>query len=191
MREFGRRLTHVVIVAVSISSVSVGLRAEEVDFAKDVGPILERHCLRCHNRGNEKGDISLATVDDLRENESLSPGNPDESYLLDLVTPAEENEPPEMPKEGDPLTAEERDVLRRWIAGGAEWPEGVVLREPSLADGSWWSLQPLADGDPPEGPDTPADWRTHPVDRFVFAALVRSEERRVGKECRSRWAPYP
>ena len=25
---------------------------------------------------------------------------------------------------------------------------------------------------------------------LVFAILVRSEERRVGKECRSRWSPY-
>ena len=24
----------------------------------------------------------------------------------------------------------------------------------------------------------------------VFAKFVRSEERRVGKECRSRWSPY-
>ena len=26
--------------------------------------------------------------------------------------------------------------------------------------------------------------------RFVYAILERSEERRVGKECRSRWSPY-
>ena len=26
--------------------------------------------------------------------------------------------------------------------------------------------------------------------RFVQAFLLRSEERRVGKECRSRWSPY-
>jgi|GEM_PF-4384420 len=25
---------------------------------------------------------------------------------------------------------------------------------------------------------------------FVFVGLMRSEERRVGKECRSRWSPY-
>ena len=25
---------------------------------------------------------------------------------------------------------------------------------------------------------------------FVFMILLRSEERRVGKECRSRWSPY-
>ncbi|GJQ53178.1 MAG: hypothetical protein HKUEN02_20250 [Anaerolineaceae bacterium] len=26
---------------------------------------------------------------------------------------------------------------------------------------------------------------------FSFSGLARSEERRVGKECRSRWSPYP
>ena len=25
---------------------------------------------------------------------------------------------------------------------------------------------------------------------LIFSAMVRSEERRVGKECRSRWSPY-
>ena len=28
----------------------------------------------------------------------------------------------------------------------------------------------------------------HP--RVIYTANVRSEERRVGKECRSRWSPY-
>src|SRR3712207_9266563 len=28
------------------------------------------------------------------------------------------------------------------------------------------------------------------VNKFVFAPVARSEERRVGKECRSRWSPY-
>ena len=34
----------------------------------------------------------------------------------------------------------------------------------------------------------------HELDKFYnfkeIAALLRSEERRVGKECRSRWSPY-
>ena len=29
-----------------------------------------------------------------------------------------------------------------------------------------------------------------PVKRGCFSGLYRSEERRVGKECRSRWSPY-
>ena len=36
--------------------------------------------------------------------------------------------------------------------------------------------------------------KVHCLKRFVFLVmalgLVRSEERRVGKECRSRWSPY-
>ena len=27
-------------------------------------------------------------------------------------------------------------------------------------------------------------------DRLSFSVMIRSEERRVGKECRSRWSPY-
>src|SRR3989475_13061589 len=30
----------------------------------------------------------------------------------------------------------------------------------------------------------------NPADDEAFARIVRSEERRVGKECRSRWSPY-
>ena len=30
----------------------------------------------------------------------------------------------------------------------------------------------------------------HPMDKFLHLHLLRSEERRVGKECRSRWSPY-
>ena len=28
------------------------------------------------------------------------------------------------------------------------------------------------------------------IRRFGLRTLIRSEERRVGKECRSRWSPY-
>ena len=29
-----------------------------------------------------------------------------------------------------------------------------------------------------------------PIHQFVITKITRSEERRVGKECRSRWSPY-
>ncbi|MCA9027415.1 MAG: DUF1549 domain-containing protein, partial [Planctomycetaceae bacterium] len=144
----------------------------DVDFANDIAPIFEQHCLRCHNPGNAKGDFSLATIDHARENGYLSAGEPDASYLLELVTPPSENEPPAMPKDGEPLSDEQRELLRTWIAAGAEWPEEIVLREPSLADKSWWSFQPIADNAPPAAGDAPADWLRHPLDRFVFAGMT-------------------
>ena len=77
-----------------------------------------------------------------------------------------------MPAEGEPLSAEEVDLIRRWIAEGAAWPEGIALRERSKAGTDWWSLRPLADPRPPTPMGLPAAWAAHPIDRFLGAALV-------------------
>ncbi|HLH29526.1 MAG TPA: DUF1549 domain-containing protein, partial [Acidimicrobiales bacterium] len=77
-----------------------------------------------------------------------------------------------MPKEGDPLGAAQVELLRRWVAEGARWPAGLVLRERSKADRSWWSLRPLSRSEPPAPPGLPGPWSANPIDRFVFAALA-------------------
>ena len=53
-------------------------RADEapVDFEKHIAPIFEQHCVRCHSPGNNKGDVSLATFDDLKSNEYVIAGDP-------------------------------------------------------------------------------------------------------------------
>ena len=144
---------------------------EPVDFARDVGPTLERSCLRCHQPGNEKGEISLATVDDLKESAYVVPGKPDESYLLKVISAAD-GQRPAMPKEGERLSAEELALVRRWIAEGAAWPETAVLRERSRADASWWSLQPLADVSPPAGDGLRDAAPRNAIDAFVGGRLA-------------------
>ena len=141
------------------------------DFAKEVAPILERHCIRCHQPGNAKGDLSLASFAGLKESGQVVPGKPDESPLLKLVSPRAATGRAKMPKEGKPLTLGEIAILRDWIAAGAIWPETVVLKEKARADASWWSLQPLAKSEPPAVVDAPAEWAQHPIDRFVFAQM--------------------
>ena len=42
---------------------------EPIDFGKQIAPIMEQHCVRCHSPGNSKGDVSLTTFDDLNSNE--------------------------------------------------------------------------------------------------------------------------
>ena len=115
---------------------------DAVDFSRDVAPIFAEHCVGCHSDGISKGDVSLATSIDLNENDWVVAGEPDDSYLIDLVTAAD-GDRPEMPQEGDPLTDAQVELLRKWIAAGANWPESIVVRERSKADSSWWSLQPL------------------------------------------------
>ena len=48
------------------------------------------------------------------------------------------------------LSDDEIDLIRRWIQQGAEWPDDSHVKATSKADGSWWSLQPTEQIDPPE-----------------------------------------
>jgi mono/diheme cytochrome c family protein len=153
-----------VFVLAGMTQSPVSAVGEPVDFAKEIAPILERNCIRCHVPGNEKGDLSLATFADLAENEYVVPGDPDSSYLVDLIT-AVDDEPPEMPKDATPLPEEQVALIRRWIAEGADWPDDAILRERSKADASWWSLQPLRTT--PDSPDGPAS-----IDAFIDAKLA-------------------
>ena len=116
------------------------------DFAMEVGPILEAKCLNCHNPNLLKGEFSMATREDIVAGgaDYLIPGDAEESMLYWITQILEPGERPEMPKEGDPLTREEGELLARWIDAGADWPDGLVLKEASKADKSWWAYQPIA-----------------------------------------------
>jgi len=143
-----------------------------IDFSRDVAPIFQAHCVRCHHAAHKSGDLSLATADDLRTLDYVVPGKPMESHLLDVVS-ASAGKSPQMPKEGSPLTDAQREVLRRWIAAGAAWPKDVVVREQPKGDKHWWSLQPIAHVEPPQvkNPTGTAEWTANPVDRFILAKL--------------------
>ena len=167
-----RRSVAAALLAYSFSIVAVGeMVFAEVDFQRDVAPILEAHCLRCHKPGNEKGDVSLATAAALTESGAVARGDSKKSPLLSVIRSESPGKRPDMPKEGDPLSAEQVDLIRAWIDAGADWPEGITLRERSQVDGSWWSLQPVAEVTPPELSDLPVGWGRNPIDRFILAKL--------------------
>ena len=115
------------------------LPAQEVDFEREIAPILAEHCVRCHSPNNTKGDISLATIEHVRDGGYVEPGDAESSALIDLIA----GDSPEMPQDGAPLSKAQVSLIRRWIDEGAVWPETVVVREAAKADHSWWSLQPL------------------------------------------------
>lgn len=121
--------------------------SETVDFEKQVAPILSRKCLGCHTANIAKGDVILSERSAVLDpsHEIVIPGKALESDLYLVATPEEPGEKPYMPEKGDPLTEEEAELLRRWIDEGAKWPEGLVLKEASKADASWWAYQPLAE----------------------------------------------
>ena len=119
-------------------------RADDELFRRSVAPIFELHCVRCHQGEKPKGGLSLVerrfVLAGGESGPAIVPGKPDESLLLDNVS----GDKPEMPKDGPKLTAAEVAVLRRWIAAGAPWPDGMLLTDKRPIDRHWWSLEPLA-----------------------------------------------
>ena len=162
-----------IVTAEDAASGSANAAPAAVDFARDVAPILAGRCLRCHQEAIKKGELSLATAEDLVSLTYVVAGKSGESHLLDVVTAAA-GAKPLMPKEGEPLSVKEVDLLRQWIDQGAVWPQGLVLAEKSKADTSWWSLQPLSKVDPPQPSEMPNGWGENPIDRFVAARLQQA-----------------
>jgi hypothetical protein len=116
------------------------------------------------------------------DDEILVPGQPDDSPLIDVVIPEDNGAKPRMPKGGTPLTDAQVDSLRRWIAAGAPWPDGLAIEARKKADRTWWSLQPLSKAEPPSESSLravtsrpfPEAWADSPIDRFVLASLDRA-----------------
>lgn len=136
-------------------------------FLERVAPILERHCLACHNDADKKGSISFQSYASLEVSGAVLPGDAEESPLLLAVSPMDGE--PAMPKDRPPLSADEIKTLRVWIDRGANWPNEYVLKQPSVSDFDWWSFHPLKT---PEIPVIDHDWVRTPIDAFILKKLL-------------------
>lgn len=93
--------------------------AARVNFVREVKPILENHCVRCHDSNGAMRGIRLDKKE--RVMMILVKKKPDDSTLY-LV--AKSGIMPPGPRKVTPV---EIEVLRKWIAEGARWPKGVEL----------------------------------------------------------------
>ncbi len=141
-------------------------RGESVDFARDVRPILSRHCFKCHgpDDGARKGklrlDVREAAVGKTRSGQPVVvPGKPDESELVRRIFAAEETEVMPPPAAKNPLTPADKEILRKWVAAGAEYRPHWAFVPPRQ--------QPLPNVRQSDRPRTPLDY-------FVLARLEQA-----------------
>jgi mono/diheme cytochrome c family protein len=162
--------------ASSAADGQITVGEEESFFRQQIAPLLEARCVGCHRGVAARGNLSLATREGLLKGgeggPALVPGKPDESLLVEMISGDE----PSMPKDATPLSAAEVDAIRRWIAAGANWPEGVVLQD-KREGGAWWSLRPIARPRVREACATAvgrslAEWPRTAIDQFILARLV-------------------
>jgi len=106
--------------------------AGPVVFARDIKPIFDRSCIKCHGRGRSKGGFQLDTGDTLLKGGDSGPvvlkGKSDDSLLIELV--AGVNPDNIMPKKGSRLTAEQVGLLRAWIDQGLSWDTDINFAKP-------------------------------------------------------------
>ncbi len=161
-----RASTAVLIAALLAATV---VRADDgTGFRQQIAPILERHCVRCHQGNEPKGGLLLSDHKGLlaggESGAAVEPNTPAESLLYQYIS----GDKPQMPKDAPPLSADEVAAIGRWITEGAPWPDGPALADKHAGDANWWSLVPLAKVTPPPIVDP---WIRTPVDAFVLAKL--------------------
>ncbi|VAX36557.1 hypothetical protein MNBD_PLANCTO02-1978, partial [hydrothermal vent metagenome] len=151
-------------------------------FNKNILPILVKECYECHSSAmlKPKGDFRLDSRLLLRKGgesgEGVVPHKIDDSSIIDAL----KYESFEMPPKKK-LSAEVIKNFEKWIQMGAPDPRDKAptgaeaekligqLKSEELKD--FWSLKPITSPAPPVQKGN--QWSSHPVDRFVFAALQK------------------
>ena len=143
-------------------------------------PLLESRCFECHKEPKKpKGGLLLTGRNALlRGGESgpaIVPGKPNESLLIEAIRYEGFEMPPRtrMPQA-------EVDILVKWIADGAPWPEELDAHTEARPEHefpleqrkqSHWAWQPIRDLQPPSVNNP--DWCTVPADAFVLSRLEK------------------
>ncbi len=122
------RILNVALVGLLLTAHAAGALGQDapapVSFTKDVAPIFLKHCAACHGPPEVNGGYQVTTYALLMkpgetELPAITAGSPDESEVFNLISMDDADL--RMPKEADPLTAEQVGVIKRWIDEGAKF----------------------------------------------------------------------
>lgn len=131
-------------------------------YNRDIRPILAENCFACHgpDRAARKAHLRLDQREAAVEKGAIVPGQPEKSELVRRIYASDPHEVMPPPKTKKRLTAQQKEMLRRWIAQGAVY-------QPH------WSFLP------PQRPPLPSirrtDWVRNPIDYFILAKLEEVE----------------
>ena len=135
----------------------------EVDFQRDIQPILAEHCTACHgvDKEDRKGELRLDLRDSaLKGGESgtaaIVPGKPQDSELIRRVTSTDEATMMPPPSQKKPLSPAQIEALKTWITEGAKYE-------------AHWAFTP------PQKAALPSAGTAHPVDAFVVDRLKQEQ----------------
>ena len=137
----------------------------KIDFNFQIRPLLSDRCYRCHgpDAGARKAKMRLDTLEGSRKElddgwQVIKPGDISKSELIRRIYATNEDDVMPLPSSNLTLSPAEKDLLKRWIAEGAEYK-------------AHWAFLPVDKVTPP----APADskWARNPIDSFVLSRLEK------------------
>jgi hypothetical protein len=172
----------IAIIAVGLSvAAGISRAADKVDFEKEVAPIFAEHCIKCHGEEKQKGKLRLdMKADAFKGGKSGTPaiiaGDAEKSEIIHrILLPKDSDEV--MPPEGGPLPEKTIKVLKDWVAGGAVWPDGFVVKVVAKP-GTAAALPPAVPAMParprPPLPELPKDYKAPGTEAGAVAVLAKS-----------------
>ncbi|MGB7160030.1 MAG: PSD1 and planctomycete cytochrome C domain-containing protein [Tepidisphaeraceae bacterium] len=170
-----RTLIPILAATVALHVTAAPSRAADapVDFAKDVQPILAKHCVSCHGEKKSKGhlrlDVKNLAMEGGTSGKSIVAGQGAKSLLIQRLRG--EGDEDQMPLDKDPLPDEQIAVIAKWIDQGATWPEeyagGNVARQQH-----WAFVKPVR----PAVPEVAnKGWPRNAIDHFILARLEKDK----------------
>ena len=101
-----------------------------VSFSESVAPVLSKRCLACHNAKTAKGRYNMETFAGIVKGGESGPavlaGKSGDSSLHSLLVDGS------MPKDADPLTKEQIELIKKWIDTGAVLDAGFTASQPLI-----------------------------------------------------------
>jgi cytochrome c len=148
------------VVLLSVSQVLTAADSK-VDFVKDIKPILDQNCIKCHGEEKQKGKLRLDIKDVAlkggKTGPAITPGNLEKSEMFRRIN-LPKSDDDFMPSEGEPLKKELIDLIREWINQGAVWPDSAAPKAVAKD----------------KGPTLPADFKPGPNEAKAIAKLTEA-----------------
>ncbi len=155
------------------------LVAQDVEFNRDVRPVLSDKCFACHGPDAKNKNIALrldveraAKADLGGGRRAIVPGDSAASELIRRVTASQPSRRMPPAFTGHALNDAEIDMLRRWIDQGAKWQ-------------AHWAYLAPRQAAPPSVRN--ATWIRNPIDAFVLARLDKEGLQPSPEATREAW----
>jgi mono/diheme cytochrome c family protein len=149
------------VLSVTLTSAVLAQSDEPVQYNRDIRPILSQNCFACHgpDSASRKGELRLDQRDAAIASAAITPNKPEESSLVERIfsTDPDMQMPPASAHKT--LKPEEKEILKKWVAQGAEYQKH-------------WSLIAPVKPAVPEVKDK--SWPKSPIDAFILTSLEKN-----------------